>query len=809
MAIKKSELYSSLWKSCDELRGGMDASQYKDYVLVMLFIKYISDRYADQPYAPIKIPAGASFRDMVALKGKPTIGDDINKKIIAPIADANKLSEMPDFNNPDKLGSGKDMVSKLSNLIAIFENPALDFGSNRADGDDILGDAYEYLMRHFATESGKSKGQFYTPAEVSRIMAKVIGISSSNTTAETSVYDPTCGSGSLLLKVADESEKHISIFGQEMDVATASLARMNMILHDNPTAVIKQGNTLANPLFIDANSRLNTFDYVVANPPFSYKSWGNGVNLADEVKETGRFYGYGVPPSKNGDYAFLLHIVKSMKSRGKSAVILPHGVLFRGNAEAEIRQNLIRRGIIKGIIGLPANLFYGTGIPACLIIMDKENAENRRGIFMIDASKGFVKDGNKNRLREQDILKIVHTFNSQIEIPKYSRMVSTAEIEEKEFNLNIPRYIDNSEPEDIQNIEAHLKGGIPKDDIDALETYWTVYSQLKNTLFKEKKDHEGFFNLTVPKENLKATIYASPDFVLFSDKVKKAFSAWQTSVIPLCKGISSETKPKKFIQYINYMDAFKGLNLIDPYDLYQNLMSYWNETMQDDCYLIVSDGWNVGKEVEWVKKDYDGKLIPKSLLIDEYFSKEKEELETLESERDTITAQIEELEENNSGDEGYFSDFDKVNKNTVSQRLKIIEKEKKTVKKTDLPMAAEEESDYGEIAVLKEYLELSDKLAVVSKAIKDKKTDLDKKVLAKYGALTESVIKDIVVEKKWMAALGKGVEDEMQRISQRLTQRIKELAERYDTPLPELMTELTILEEKVNAHLVKMGFVWK
>jgi len=267
MAIKKSELYSSLWKSCDELRGGMDASQYKDYVLVLLFIKYISDRYAGVPYAPITVPKGASFKDMVALKGKATIGDDINKKIIGPIAQANQLSEMPDFNNPEKLGSGKDMVDRLSNLIAIFENPALDFSKNRAEGDDILGDAYEYLMRHFATESGKSKGQFYTPAEVSRIMARIIGVNA-KTTLTTTVYDPTCGSGSLLLKVADESESGMSIYGQEKDSATTGLARMNMVLHNNPTAVIEKENTLAAPKYLDANGRLKTFDFVVANPPF-------------------------------------------------------------------------------------------------------------------------------------------------------------------------------------------------------------------------------------------------------------------------------------------------------------------------------------------------------------------------------------------------------------------------------------------------------------------------------------------------------------------------------------------------------------
>src|SRR3954465_3130600 len=417
MAIRKSELYSSLWSSCDELRGGMDASQYKDYVLVLLFIKYISDKYADQFFAPITIPQGAGFQDMVALKGKSDIGDQINKKIIAPLANANHLSDMPDFNDATKLGSGKEMVDRLTNLIAIFENKALDFSKNRADGDDIRGDAYEYLMRHFATESGKSKGQFYTPSEVSRIIAKVIGISPKNAVASTTVYDPTCGSGSLLLKVAAGAGKHITLEGQEKDVTTAGLARMKNILHDFPQAKILSGKTLAAPKFKDGE-QLRTYDYVVANPPFSDKTWTTGLTPA---KDRFQRFAWGVPPKKQGDYAYLLHIIRSMKSRGKAACILPHGVLFRGNAEAVIRQQLVRSGYLKAIIGLPANLFYGTGIPACIVVLDKENAAARKGIFMIDASKGFKKDGPKNRLREQDIHKIVDTFTRLDESdPRYA-----------------------------------------------------------------------------------------------------------------------------------------------------------------------------------------------------------------------------------------------------------------------------------------------------------------------------------------------------------------------------------------------------
>jgi type I restriction enzyme M protein len=241
MAIKKSDLYSSLWASCDELRSGMDASQYKDYVLFMLFIKYVSDKYGDSDdFAPsVVIPKGAGFKDMIAFKGKSDIGDRINTQVIQPLIDANERlarSDFPDFNDSNKLGDGAQKVEKLGNLIAIFENPALDFSKNRAENDDILGDAYEYLMRHFATESGKSKGQFYTPSEVSRVIAKAIGISPANSKAATTAYDPTCGSGSLLLKVAAEAGKHITLEGQEKDVTTAGLARMNMILHDFPTA---------------------------------------------------------------------------------------------------------------------------------------------------------------------------------------------------------------------------------------------------------------------------------------------------------------------------------------------------------------------------------------------------------------------------------------------------------------------------------------------------------------------------------------------------------------------------------------------
>ena len=823
MAIKKSELYSSLWASCDELRGGMDASQYKDYVLVLLFIKYISDKYAGVPYAPITVPKGASFKDMVALKGKPTIGDDINKKIIGKIAEANKLTgtiDVADFNNAEKLGSGKEMVDRLTKLIAIFETPGLDFSKNRAEGDDILGDAYEYLMRHFATESGKSKGQFYTPAEVSRIMAKIITFNV-KITPSTTGYDPTSGSGSLLLKVADESESGMTIYGQEMDVATAALARMNMILHNNPTAEIKQGNTLSNPQFLDANGRLRTFDFAVANPPFSFKSWSNGVDAANDIY--GRFKDYGIPPAKNGDYAFLLHIIRSLKSKGKGAVILPHGVLFRGNAEAEIRTNIIRRGYIKGIIGLPANLFYGTGIPACIIVIDKENAENRKGIFMIDASKGFEKDGNKNRLREQDIHKIVDVFNKQLEIEKYSRMVPVTEIEANEFNLNIPRYIDSQAGEDIQDIEAHLLGDIPNADIDILHPYWEVYPSLRKTLFTAGS-RANYSKLLITHDAVKPTIFSHPEFTDYSKKVNTVFSQWKNKNTPKLKGIAVDDKPKKLIHEISedLLQAFSNLKLIDKYDVYQHLMVYWAETMQDDVYALVSDGWVAGREIERQekKKEWEGRLIPKELIIARYFAAEQKAIENLDADRDAIARQMEEMEEEHGGEEGLMADAkndkDKITKASVQKRLKELEN---NMPATELLMAAEPLSVYGNSPVyenpeaeyegLTTYLQLIEQEAETGKKIKEAQAALEKKVLGKYKALSVDEIKTLVVEDKWLARLENDVQTEMQRISQRLTGRIKELAERYESTLPSLGKSVDEREKKVNAHLQKMGFVWK
>ena len=780
----------------------MDASQYKDYILVLLFVKYISDKY-EKTKGLIEIPKGGSFQDMVELIGKPEIGEEINK-IVGKLAEANGLKGIIDnanFDDDDKLGKGKAMQDRLSNLIGIFDDDDLDFSKSRAGGDDLLGDAYEYLMRNFATQSGKSKGQFYTPSEVSQVIAKIIGTGSTNRRDQT-VYDPTCGSGSLLLKVADEAPSGVTIYGQEIDVATRAMAKMNMVLHENEYAKIEREDTISEPQFKD-NGKLREFDFAVSNPPFSTKAWSSGIK--PENDEYKRFDGFDIPPKKNGDYAFLLHLIKSLKPTGKGAIILPHGVLFRGNVEAVIRKNLINRGYIKGIIGLPSNLFYGTGIPACIIVTDKENAESRKGIFLIDASKGFVKDGNKNRLQAKDIHKIVDVFTNQIEIPKFSRMVPVSEIsdDKNEYNLNIPRYIDSQEEEDIQDIEAHLKGDIPKRDIDDLNQYWEVYPNIRQTLFAPSK-RKNYESLIVDNSEIKTIIFEHDEFKKYSEKINKTYSEWEKINLSVLIKIKVGTNPKKLIFEISesVLDKFSKVKLIDKYDVYQYLMTYWEETMQDDLYLISQNGWNVslfkvknkkGKET----KEWDSELIPKDIVIRKYFAKQQEELDDLQSELENVEQQMQTMEEENQGEDDMLSeaksDAGNVSKPIITKRINTIKND----------------SDYAdELKILLEYKELLDEKKKFADQIKTIKAELDKNLLKKYNDLTEPEIQELVVNDKWLATIHDSINEEMAQISHTLARRINELAERYETPLPELSKEVQTLSKKIDNHLEEMGFKW-
>ncbi|WRA75120.1 type I restriction-modification system subunit M [Helicobacter pylori] len=815
MAIKKSELYSSLWAGADSLRGGMDASEYKNYVLNLLFLKYISDKAKNNMDSEIEVPQGCFYEDILALEGDKEIGDKLNK-IIAKIAERNDLKgviDSVDFNDNTKLGEGKAMMDTLSNLVKIFAD--LSLGAHGALDDDLLGDAYEYLMRHFASESGKSKGQFYTPSEVSLLLSLLLGIDE-NTRQDKSIYDPTCGSGSLLLKASSlAGKKGLTIYGQEKDISTTALCKMNMILHNSATADIAKGgsSTLSNPFFIK-NGMLQTFDYVVANPPFSLKNWTDGLSIDPKSKQVindhfNRFED-GTPPEKNGDFAFLLHIIKSLNPTGKGAVILPHGVLFRGNAEGVIRKNLLMKGYIKGVIGLAPNLFYGTSIPACVIILDKENAHARKGVFVIDASKDFKKDGNKNRLRDQDVQKMIDTFNAYKEIPYYSKMVSLEEISANDYNLNIPRYIaakQELEKDLFALTNSHKASYLPKNEIEAYDPYFRVFKELKNTLFK-KSDKEGYYALKTECENIKDYITQSLEYQTFHASVLSAFD--RLELFTTFNDLEPGFNPKTLIESVcsKVLKEFEKVEILDKYGVYQLFKDYYNEVLQDDWFLISFNGFESAKnlrkltplkdknkkanyleEPDFViqKTYYKSDLIPKHLIKQRFFEKETKELEELENALNEKEALLDEFIEEHSNEEGLFDGL-KINESVLKKELKNA---------TDL-------EDEKILKTALEWLEAKNKaLKMKNKAYEE----LELKAFHQYKNLEINEIKDLIIKDKWLNSLKNALENKIQKRINAFTSALNEIISSYSNSLLELDKEVKESESKVLEHLKDLGLM--
>lgn len=894
--MKKSELYSMLWEACNKLRGGVEPSRYKDYVLVLLFFKYVSDRYKGQPFAEFTISKGASFEDLIEAKGKSDVGERVDKIIQKFLEDNRLQGSLPDvsFNNPEELGSGKELVDKVSGLIAVFQNPAIDFKNNRASGDDIIGDAYEYFMMKFAQESGKSKGQFYTPSEVSRIIARLIGIGDIKQmpTKKWTLYDPAAGSGSLLIRAADEApvdengDSIVTIFGQEKYPDTAGLAKMNFILHNKGTGEIKSGNTLSTPQYLDEFNELKKFDFIVMNPPFSDKSWTDGIKPSEDKYK--RFDGYSIPPEKNGDYAWFLHVLKSLDSNGKAGIVMPHGVLFRGNAEETIRIEVLKKKYIKGIVSLPQNLFYGTGIPACIIIIDKEDAETREGIFLIDASRGFKKDGSKNRLREQDIEKIVQTFINREEIPGYSCFVKYSEVLEKNGgNLNIPRYIQKIDDTLPQNIAAHLKGGIPGTDVDSLKKLWSIAPALKQEIFTCIDEVHNIYTLALASGEIEGVI--SQDESILAEKqheTKVIFEQWKAEVKDILLGIDADTNPKELIRMIAAMlrVSYEQARLLDNYDVYDCLLNYWNAKLQDDVYAIKAGGYAVAREIdyEYAKKkqkdesgetvevddtskvkSFEGALIPKEIMEEVFFAEELAELTTLMEQSAALEAELDEMREEESGDEGLLKEAlnekgDSIPKANLNKRIKELDAKKtsavmdamtqlvalfdenKTVEmealirevpelgefdirnkngtfgkaklKAALKVAAETavvpEIYADEYAALTLYSQKYAEMDTVDKAYKAARKALDEKLVTKYAVLTDDEIKHLLFDMKWMAKLAADVCDEIEQVLNTLSSKVLLIAKRYEHTLGEIEDRTAKSRAAVVSALERMGYKW-
>lgn len=470
--ISQDEINGILWRACDTFRGTIDPAFYKDYILVMLFVKYISDLWQDKyeqyreqykgneeriqrrlKREKFRLPQDATFEALYAKRNVPNLGEEINIAL-EKIEDANReklqgVFRNIDFNSEPNLGRTKQRNERLKNLLNDFNHPELNMRPSRIGNLDVIGNAYEYLIGKFAAGAGKKAGEFYTPPEVSLILAKLIAPKPGDR-----ICDPACGSGSLLIKCANEvGDTNYALYGQEANGSTWALAMMNMFLHDVSGAQIRWGDTLKNPLLIEGD-QLMTFEVIVANPPFSLDKWG----AADAKKDRFKRYWRGVPPKSKGDYAFISHMIETMDPiTGRVGVIVPHGVLFRSSSEGKIRKQLIEENLLDGVIGLPPNLFFGTGIPAAILLFKRDKTDD--SVIFIEASRDFESGSKQNILRPQDINKILTTYRERQPIEKYAHVANRAEIKENDYNLNIPRYVDTFEPEpevDIRAVQAEI-----------------------------------------------------------------------------------------------------------------------------------------------------------------------------------------------------------------------------------------------------------------------------------------------------------------------------------------------------------------
>lgn len=868
MALKKSEIYSTLTKCTNKLRSnsGIGAESFKNYVLILLFLKYVSDKIKSGEPTLLEIPEGCTFDDIIDLKGKKEIGDRINK-IIGKIADANGLHDVINLTDHDfcdkKLGSTEDSSKLISELVAAFQDDGLDFSQNRAADDDLIGDAYEFLMRNFASQAGKDKGQFYTPTEVSRLIAQVIGIDLDDR-PQISAYDPTCGSGSLLLRVRAIAKHNVSLDGQDIDPANIELSYLNMFIHGCETADIRVGDTLNAPKHVE-NGQLRTYDYVVSNPKFSLHNWMNGAKESDEY---GRWNPeIGVPPQQYGDFAFLLHCVKSLKYDGVCAIILPNGVLTRGGDEARLRKWLVEQRLLSGIIAFPANAFFGTSIAGNVLVINKKRSHD--GVFFIDASELGYKDADsKIRLREQDIKRVTDVWRARKDVPHFAHL-ATYDLEQKEnesvpmyeierngFALNLSLYVTPRDKEIHQNIEAHLHGGIPTFDVERMQEYWDVCSDLKQSLFKPLR--EGYFDLAIPKSEISKSVESNESFQRQASHFNDTLAQWCNDIKVELDKVEKDNDPKSLIASWsqNVLNTFTSCkSLIDAYDVYDQLMGYYNDILQDDLFMISRDGWMpklvvpIKKTIKWTDLSCD--LFPIELAIKKFLPELKAQLDDKENALANVQEEMNNLLDDNEDD--FQASLFYGTRNAKNIKLKLercsatklsdddiaflqslmpyFEKNNKANKEARARLCADRNDLFDGVTPSKkvittllknserwqystpeqrqlwsQYVDMLDKEAELKKEIKELSGKLLNEIIRVYGELTAEIVKPIIITDKWLADIKEHITKEMDNATHSISTDVTLLAERYENTLGALNTLFVEKENAVLGHLKDMGF---
>lgn len=844
--ITSDEIKKRLWDGANELRGSMNASQYMDYMLGLMFYKFLSDktleqvRMTEQLYELTEEELVNHYKNVYDEYQKQYI-DLIRQQLgyyIQPeylyqrwIQDINEgrfeletiRASLDDFErtiaggqNPDDFENlfssldltnqalGKDLNERSKNikeLISLFA----DLNMVALQKTDILGDAYEYLIGQFAMEAGKKAGEFYTPRQVSEVMAQIVTLSGD----VTSVYDPTVGSGSLLLTVkqhlSSQEQKNLNYYGQEKNTATYNLTRMNLLLHGvRPEKMtIRNADTLAQDWPEDPKrpSEAVQFDAIVMNPPYSLKKWNSdGLTISDP-----RFSFVGMmPPDKTGDYAFLLHGLYHLGQKGTMAIVLPHGVLFRSGAEGAIRQRLIDKNYIDAVIGLPGKLFANTGIAVCIVVL-KKNRSIGDSILVIDASKHFTKGKDHNILQDKDIARIVDTYSQRIEHTGYSHLVSLDELKKNDYNLNIPRYVEQIETEIPHHVDAHLYGGIPKDDFNKLPILTTVIGDILSMHLQEIRN--GYYDIK-NMDTLRVDILNSSSVEEVNSKLNKRIKVYIEKYWENLKSVNEQTglAGLKSAMLADAKRLFMDIKWVDPYEAYQVVAELWNTIFNHDLEIIAASGFyesarmtepnmvskGQGKNQRMVQEGVRGSIIPNDLIEELLFREKKKELEVIQVELEAVSDELSELVEAAKVEESdeYYALNDLIKRNDEGEvaetfDAKLVKKELKNLGPTD--------DVYQLVKQTNALLEKTKKLKKISK---NNREALNDEICARFGTLTHDEI-DQLLRIKWFGSFVAVMTDILRAPILKEIDTLLMLKTRYSDTLQSLDVAIDNLEKSI------------